>query len=328
MYNVIFTVMTKRNLASLIFSSRCVPARCQDCLVKASAAVEPAPTSLDVTLLANIKGKTLTRTHFCRFAFSCKSVCLVNDSLWTCHNDGRVQVFSLELQEKFSMQNDDFGDVFNVTALPNEQIVLACSSGLFYLTPNGNVRCVIDATRSYNNVVSVGYRVYGYCPGEDHLLQYQLVRNTWYKLHGRNVLTSHRNLTSASFAASDDVYICYQNMQMVERLSSEFGDLVGIDDVTTAFMDPKHSYFPRLCAVDSQKSMLLADTEFDRLCVRDVTGSCGLVELLPAVHWLKQAVFSNGKLYVLSAGGFKLSVYSADVTALELMQQLGGQAIH
>ena len=67
-------------------------------------------------------------------------------------------------------------------------------------------------------------------------------------------------------------------------------------------------------------SLLLADAEFDRLTVCDVTGSCGLVELQPEVQSLKQAVFSNGKLYVLSAIGFKLSVYSADVTALELMQ--------
>ena len=309
-----FTALTKCYLASLIFSSRCVPARCQDCLVKAPAVVEAAPTSLDVTLLANIKGETLTQTHFYRFAFHCKSVCLVNDSLWTCHSRGRIQVFSLELQMKFSMQNDAFGDVLNVTALPNEQIVLACSSGLFHLTPNGNVRCVIDATRAYNNVISVGYRVYGYCPGEDHLLQYQLVRNMWYKLHGRNVLTSHRNLTSATFATShDDVYICCSNSKMVKRFSSQFGDLEATYDVTDAFMDSNDWYFPRLCAVDSQKSLLLEATNFNRLTVRDVTGSCGMVELQPEVQSLKQAVFSNGKLYVLSAIGFKLSVYSADV---------------
>ena len=170
--------MTKRNLASLILSSRCVPARCQDCLVKAPAAVEPR----DVTLLASIKGETLTRTHVYRFAFPCNSVCLVNGSLWTCHNDGRVHVFSLELQKKFSMQNDEFGDVFNVTALQNEQILLAGSSGLFYLTPNGNVRCVIDATRSYSNVISAGYRVYACCLREDRLVQYQLVENTWQEM--------------------------------------------------------------------------------------------------------------------------------------------------
>ena len=49
------------------------------------------------------------------------------------------------------------------------------------------------------------------------------------------------------------------------------------------------------------------------MTVCDVTGSCGMVELQPEVQSLKQAVFSNGKLYVLSAIGFKLSVYSADV---------------
>ena len=289
--------------------------------MKAPAAVEPAPEPRDVTLLASIKGETLTRTHFYRFAFYCNSVCLVNGSLWTCHNRGRIQVFSLDLQKKFSIQNGAFGDVFSVTTLPNEQIVVAGSCGLFYLTPNGNVRWVIDETRSYSNVISVGYRVYACCPGEDRLLQYQLVHNMWYELHERNILTSHRNLACASFATSDkDVYICGQMGQTVQRFSSKFGDLEDIYDVTAAFTDSNHWYFPRLCAVDSQKSLLLADKEFDRLTVCDVTGSCGLVELLPAVQWLKQAVFSNGKLYVLSAIGFKLSVYSADVTALELMQ--------
>ena len=206
---------------------------------------------------------------------------------------------------------------------------VVANCGLLYVTQNGNVRCVLDETRSYSNVISVGYRVYAYSPGQDRLSQYQLVHNMWYKLQGENALTSHRNLLSASFATShDDVYICYQNRQTVDRFSSEFGDREDIYDVTTALMGPNHWYFPRLFGVDRQKSLLLADTEFDRLCVRDVTGSCGLVELQPPIEWLKQAVFSNGKLYVLSAIGFKLSVYSADVTALELMQQPGGQAVN
>ena len=123
--------------------------------MKAPAAVEPR----DVTLLASIKGETLTRTHVYRFAFPCNSVCLVNGSLWTCHNSGHIQVFSLELQKKFWMQNDAFGDVFNITMLPNEQIIVAGSCGLFHLTSNGDVSWVIDATRSYTNVISVGYRV-------------------------------------------------------------------------------------------------------------------------------------------------------------------------
>ena len=138
----------------------------------------------------------------------------------------------------------------------------------------------------------------------------------WYEIRERNMFTSHRNMSWASFATSDDdVYVSGQSRQMVERFSLKSGDLKAMYDVTAASMGSNHWYDPRLCAADSQKSMLLADTEFDRLCVRDVTGSCGLVELRPAVQCLKQAVFSNEKLYVLSAGGFKLSVYSADVTA-------------
>ena len=265
-----FTALMKCYFASLIFSSRCVSARCEECLVKAPAVVEPAPTSLDVTLLANIKGEKLTQTHFYRFAFHCKSVCLVNDSLWTCHSRGRIQVFSLELQKKLSMQNDEFGDLFSVTMLPNEQIVLAGSSGLFYLTPNGNVRSVIDATRSYTNVVSVGCRVYAYCPGEDRLVQYQLVHNMWYEFRERNIFTSHRNLTRASFATSgDDVYVCGQSWQTVQRFLSDSGELKAIYDITAASMDSSQQYL-RVCAVDSQESLLLADTEFDRLTVRDV----------------------------------------------------------
>ena len=161
------------------------------------------------------------------------------------------------------------------------------------------------------------------------MLQYQLLRNTWYGPCAENILTSHRNLTCATFATSDDgVYICCQIRKVVQRFSPVSGDLkVAIYDVTTAFMDSEHWYFPRLCAVDSQKSLLLAD-EFDQLNVLDITGSCGRVELLPPLDWLKQAVFSNGKLCVLSDAGFKLSVYSADVTASKLMQQLGGQAVN
>ena len=147
------------------------------------------------------------------------------------------------------------------------------------------------------------------------MLQYQLLWNTWYGPYEENILTSHRNLTCATFATSDDdVYICCQIRKLVQRFSPESGDLKeAIYDVATAFMDSDHWYFPRLCAVDSQKSLLLEAANFNRLTVRDVTGSCDQVQLQPAVQWLRQAVFSNGKLYVLSDAGFKLSVYSADV---------------
>ena len=69
---------------------------------------------------------------------------------------------------------------------------------------------------------------------------------------------------------------------------------------------------PRLCAVDSEESMLVADCDNDRLQVCDVSGQWSLLDLQPPVKRPTCAAVIDNKLYVCSFREKTLSVYASE----------------
>ena len=69
---------------------------------------------------------------------------------------------------------------------------------------------------------------------------------------------------------------------------------------------------PRLCAVDSEESMLVADCDNDRLQVCDRHGQWSVLDLQPPVTEPVGAAVIDNKLYVCSYSEKTLSVYASE----------------
>ena len=69
---------------------------------------------------------------------------------------------------------------------------------------------------------------------------------------------------------------------------------------------------PRLCAVDSEESMLVADCVNDRLQVCDVSGQWSVLDLHPPAMTPVRAAVIDNKLYVCSLDEETLSVYASE----------------
>ena len=64
------------------------------------------------------------------------------------------------LTPKYCLENRSWGDVYDVTELWNQEVVLTGGGGLFHLSAEGNVLHVIDCDLSYCRCVVIDSTVY------------------------------------------------------------------------------------------------------------------------------------------------------------------------
>ena len=85
---------------------------------------------------------------------------LVNGELWCCQNDGRILVLDQHLTQKYWLEHRSWGDVYDVTQLWNQEVVLTGSDGLFHLSAEGKILQVITRDLSYCQCVVINSTVY------------------------------------------------------------------------------------------------------------------------------------------------------------------------
>ena len=77
-----------------------------------------------------------------------------SDDIWTCHNDGKNQIFDRDLKLLRTLSDQQWSTVFDVTELPNRDVVLAGLDGLYHLTATGETKTVIDKA---NNTIVLSF---------------------------------------------------------------------------------------------------------------------------------------------------------------------------
>ena len=259
-----------------------------------------------------------------------QSVHSINDDIWTCQDDGTVQIFDQNLHCRRTLSDEQWGHVYDVTQLPNEDVVLAGLGGLYHLTANGETKTAIDKLDKYNSSVVVDDKLFANCYGPPRLIVYTMRNDRWETrdtislagVVGENAFVTMATANGKIFACShldNKVFVLSQSGEVLQTHGKEGPGPVGelmfhCLAVSKARSVPAGELSrPRLCAVDSEESMLVADRGNDRLQVCDVSGQWSVLDLQPPVKRPVRAAVIDNKLYVVCSSAERtLLVYVSE----------------
>ena len=236
----------------------------------------------------------------------------INDDVWVCEMKGIIQVFDRNLEYLRLLSDQRWGDVCDVTQLPNGDVVFAGSGGLFHLTATGETKTAIDTVNKYTSSVIVNDNLFANCNDPPRLIVYTMQNDRWETrdtISLAGVVKPNACLTLATangkiFACSDDdgeVFVLSQSGEVLQTHGKPGSGPAG------------ELNYPRLCAVDSEESMLVADWGNDRLQVCDVSGQWSVLDLQPPVKRPSRAAVIDNKLYVVCSWDENtLSVYTSE----------------
>ena len=269
---------------------------------------EPDP---DVHKLSRLRERPFVVRKVAKLANRPQSVQCINDDIWTCQYNGTIEIFDRDLKLLHTLTNQQYGTVCDVTELANRDVVLAGRGGLFHLTVTGKTKTVIDKWNKYSSTVLVDGKLFAYCYSPPRLIVYTMRNDRWetrgtISLAGVVADSAYVTLATENgkvFACSsydDQVLVLSQSGEMLQTHGEPGSDQAG------------ELYWPYLCAVDSEESMLVADHYNDHLQVCDVSGQWSYLDLKPQVSYPSSAAVIDNKLYLCSWHAQTLSVYVSE----------------
>ena len=219
-----------------------------------------------------------------------------------------MKVYSHELVLITSWSDRRWGDVYDVTELPDNLVAVASSKGLFLVSPGGWTVATLKLGVVFCSCVVINGCLFAYCACQQMIFKYKLMDKRWQNVKDLN--RDHLRHSWAKLAVSENNTIIYGGSipDIICEVRATDGELVEIRDRTDAG-DGHHL----LCAADASGSILVADKQNDRLqvCVR--SGGWAELNLDPPVEHPQSAVVINNKLFVSSDGGNRLTLYTAQV---------------
>ena len=166
----------------------------------------------------------------------------------------------------------------------------------------------------YYSSVTLDDKLFAYCYDPPRLIFYTMRNDRW---------ETHDTISLAD-VVKDDAYV---------TLATANGKIFGCSAVNDAKVfvlsqsgevlqtHGKHGsgpagalFGPRLCAVDSEDSMLVADWGNHRLQVCDASGQWSVLDLEPPVKVPNGAAVIDNKLYVCCLASKILSVYASELS--------------
>ena len=243
------------------------------------------------------------------------------------------------LTQKYCLENRSWGDVYDVTELWNQEVVLTGGGGIFHLSAAGNVLHVIDCDLSYCRCVVIDSTVYAcgrraccrllksfvfsnFCGWRFQIIKrmglncfHEETDTLQYEMRPSRVLVhdNQRRDDMSLVASASDLLLCFADSKQVMILSKT-GDVKSTCCVKGDFEIGPISN-PRICGVDAEGSILVLDDVMSALHVRDVTGSWRQLRLdfdRPAkFNTLNDALLHNGALYLICDDRRVLTLYTA-----------------
>ena len=187
------------------------------------------------------------------------------------------------LTQKYCLENRSWGDVYDVTELWNQEVVLAGGGGIFHLSAEGKVLHVIDRDMSYCRCVVIDSTVYAcgrraccrllksfvfsnFCGWRFQIIKrmgfncfHEETDTLQYEMRPSRVLVhdNQRRDDMSLVASASDLLLCFADSKQVMILSKT-GDVKSIFCVQGDFEIGPISN-PRICAVDAEGSILVLD---------------------------------------------------------------------
>ena len=116
-------------------------------LKTAQGKTKPGNPSPDIYKLTCLRQKYFVRGKDAKLVSWPHAVHSINDDIWTCQEDGTVQIFDRDLKLLRKLSDQQWGDVCDVIELPSGDVALAGRGGLFHLTATGETKTAIDTQR-------------------------------------------------------------------------------------------------------------------------------------------------------------------------------------
>ena len=207
-----------------------------------------------------------------------RSVHSINDEVWTCQDNGILQLFdrNLECLRKFTDQQ--WGDVCDVTELSNKSVVLAGHGGLYHITTTGETKTAIDTVNKYYSSVILDDNLFAYCYDPPRLIVYTMRKYRWEKCNSISLARAVKQCAYVTLAtANGKIFACSDEDDKVFVLSQS-GKVLQTHGKPGSGPAGRLRK-PFLCAVDSEESMLVADRGNDRLQVCDRSGQWSVLDL-------------------------------------------------
>ena len=285
--------------------------------------------SQDIHKLSSLRQKQFVQGKAAKLVRCPQSVQYIRDRVWTCQDQrpGTVQIFDRDLKLLRTLSDQQWGDVCDVTELPNGDVALAGSGGLYHLTSTGENKTAIDTESKYFSSVVVDDKLFAYCNKPPRLIVYTLQNDRWETHDTISLADVVEHIAYVTLAtANDKIFACSAHDGKVFVLSQS-GEVLQTHGKPRSVPDGELSdeeahqtepppagelYMPRLCAVDSEESMLVADRDNDRLQVCDVTGQWSVLDLQPSAQVPNRAAVIDNKLYVCFYLEKTLSVYASE----------------
>ena len=191
--------------------------------------------------------------------------------------------------------------------MPHVGIVIACSKGLLHIGPKWNIISEINSG-CYTSAHIDNGTLYALEHNTKTIMGYRYRGGCWVKHSGKRLPHSGLNTTSVNHGITT---ICNQSKHMIHvidmcgRLLHTYGQ-EGTEGAG-------YLKSPRLCQVDSEGVLLVADTDNHRLQVREKHGQWSIIDVEPHLRLPERAVYVDGTLYVQGGAwpNYKLGRYIA-----------------
>ena len=267
------------------------------------------PKLSPIQSLAELRLRRFTKRNSTKLKDKPNSVSMVNGEIWTCQDNGIIQVFDQRLKCLRKMADSSWKAVCDVTPISNTDVVLAGYGGLFHVTVAGVTKARIGPMKRCDSCAFAGDRLFAHYYDPPRIEAYTRRDDGWEPcvtiilVHGT---TSDMYMTMA--VANNKLYVCSAHDNEV-YVVTPYGEVMATHGSSGSRLAGELDC-PFLCAVDSDESMLVADCKNHRLQVCDRTGQWSVLDLQPPVSYPTRAAISGNKLYVSSWWGQKLTMYT------------------
>ena len=269
---------------------------------------EPAATTTDDAdveppSIGLLSKQTLSERRCLKRQHASNVVRVINDELWACQDNGKVQVFADDLTPGALLFDRRWQNVNDVTALPAGGVMLAASTGLYLLSPRGGTKSVVDQGPRYSSCVAIDDSVFAYCCNTQRLVEFKLQSNEWKKVNSfRLPVPRHSAVSLATTQRGTVMYSC-PTSNVIRELSPS-GEVVASFESTAGNV--------KLCPGDVTDVVLVADKQNNCFQVYEcISSGWRDLDLQPPVKSPHSAVVINDKLCVTSDGGNTLSLYES-----------------